>query len=221
METPDSETPDPDTPRFEAALNDKTSSENSTHGGVANLNDSIPVATSASESVQAVESKNDDVGFVSLDPNSIPADRIASFIFTVIVLVAGIIGLGVLFAAIGLGLVWYSIAAGGATIALFLLWASYFWPSIEYHHKSWRLNDVGLEIRNGVWWKHQLAIPWARVQHADVSQGPLQRLYGLGSLTVHTAGTTDSSVTIEGLAHQTALELRDEVIRQRKSSDVV
>ena len=65
------------------------------------------------------------------------------------------------------------------------------------------------------------AVPWARVQHADVSQGPIQRMYGVGTLTIHTAGTSNSSVNLAGLSHELAISLRDKIIRQRASGDVV
>jgi membrane protein YdbS with pleckstrin-like domain len=96
-----------------------------------------------------------------------------------------------------------------------------FWPAIEHRHVKWSAGPVGVEIKRGVFWKHRIAIPWARVQHADVSQGPLARQFALGNLTIHTAGTKHASIEIEGLNHTVAIELRDEVIRQRKVGDVV
>jgi membrane protein YdbS with pleckstrin-like domain len=95
------------------------------------------------------------------------------------------------------------------------------WPAIEHRHTWWRLNEDGLEIRRGVIWKHQICVPLARVQHADVLQGPLQRRYELGSLTVNTAGTQNASVSLIGLSHEMAVELRDQLIRQGKTRHVV
>jgi hypothetical protein len=54
-----------------------------------------------------------------------------------------------------------------------------------------------------------------------VSQGPLERKFELGTLTIHTAGTENASVAIDGLAHVTAIELRDKLVAQRKSGYVV
>ncbi len=159
-------------------------------------------------------------GFYRVDPRLITTDRISSAIFTTVVFVGAVVGSIVWWLTDGTSVWFYSALAAAIVLLLILLWATIAWPGISYRHTFWRLNDVGLEIRRGVWWKHQIAVPWARVQHADVSQGPLQRMFGLGSLTIHTAGTSDSSVTIEGLEHETALGIRDEIIRQRKH-DVV
>ena len=49
------------------------------------------------------------------------------------------------------------------------------------------------------------------MQHLDVGQGPLERLYGIATLTLHTAGTHNSSVSQPGLAHDAALEMRETI----------
>jgi hypothetical protein len=50
------------------------------------------------------------------------------------------------------------------------------------------------------------------VQHIDVSQGPLQRRYGLGTLAIYTAGTEHSQVILPGLEHGTALSVRNHLL---------
>ena len=165
------------------------------------------------------ESKSND--FHPIDPRYILVERLASFILLVVVSFGSIIACLTMWLS-GADQIFIVLAAIGLSLlCLGLLWTTVFWPQIEYRHIHWKLSDVGLEIRRGVFWKTEIAIPWARAQHADVSQGPLQRLYEIGSLTIHTAGTKNSSVTIEGLAHQRAVQLRDEIIRQRKEHDVV
>jgi membrane protein YdbS with pleckstrin-like domain len=52
------------------------------------------------------------------------------------------------------------------------------------------------------------------VQHIDVTQGPLQRSYDVGTLVLFTAGTAHSRVTLPGLAYPTALALRDRLLPQ-------
>ena len=61
-------------------------------------------------------------------------------------------------------------------------------------------------------------VPFVRVQHLDVTRGPLDKLFGTASLVVHTAGTHNSIVTVNGLAPDRAAEIRD-VIREHVRSD--
>lgn len=156
-----------------------------------------------------------------LDPASVTANRIVNCIAFAVVLVASVIG-AVIAIAFGIPAPWHWLLPLILVFAnLTLLWWAFFWPSIEHRHMRWSAGPVGVEIKKGVFWKHRIAIPWARVQHADVSQGPLARQFSIGNLTIHTAGTKHASIDIEGLNHAVALELRDEVVRQRKAGDVV
>jgi len=61
-----------------------------------------------------------------------------------------------------------------------------------------------------------VAVPAARVQHVDVSQGPFERMFQLGKLVIHTAGTENASIEVPNLEHATALRLRDELIKQKE-----
>ena len=57
-----------------------------------------------------------------------------------------------------------------------------------------------------------IASPRSRVQHLDVSQGPMMRRHGLGQLSIYTAGTEYSLVTLPGLADDVAHSLRDQLL---------
>ena len=70
-----------------------------------------------------------------------------------------------------------------------LAWQLYRWPAISYRFASYRLDASGFEIRRGVYWRTITNVPRSRVQHTDVSQGPLERRFGLGTLVIYTAGT--------------------------------
>ena len=57
-----------------------------------------------------------------------------------------------------------------------------------------------------------------RVQHLDVTRGPLDKMFGTATLVVHTAGTRNSIVTVPGLAPDRAAEIRD-IIREHIRTD--
>jgi uncharacterized protein len=68
-----------------------------------------------------------------------------------------------------------------------------------------------LHIAQGVWTRIETVVPLARVQHIDVSQGPIERGFGVCRLVLHTAGTMNSRVVLPGLARATAERMRDEI----------
>ncbi len=156
-----------------------------------------------------------------LDPAYIRAEQVGGLIFFAVVFVSALTGVLVKLLFGGIDWLWFLIAGGSGLLLLILLWAALFWPGMEYRRIRWRLTGVGLEIRKGVWWRHRISVPLARVQHADVSQGPLQRSFGLGTLTVHTAGSQSASVDLGGLNHAVALDLRDRLVRQRSQPKTV
>ena len=68
-----------------------------------------------------------------------------------------------------------------------------------------------LQVRHGVWTRIQTFVPLDRVQHIDISQGPLERSFAVCRLVLHTAGTMHSLVVLPGLARATAERMRDEI----------
>ena len=130
------------------------------------------------------------------------------------------------------------IIAGGSLVALLIIWAAsrfsalallalaplwlmtngllgwhfHRWPAIEYRHTFYSVDDEGIEIRRGVYWRIVINVPRSRVQHTDVSQGPLERRFGLGTLVVYTAGTDHAKVKLGGLEHATALRIREHLL---------
>lgn len=148
-----------------------------------------------------------------LDPRWLTLQRTTGW------LVAGAIGLGslvplgsmVLFAPFP-ALVDGLLAALWLALALFLVWSALNWPGIEHRHASYRVDRQGVRIRRGVFWRREIDVPRSRVQHTDVSQGPLERRLGLGTLVVYTAGTAHAKVELPGLDHALALAIRDHLL---------
>ena len=160
-------------------------------------------------------------GWRRQDPRKIELDRVVGWIATAVVSIGLLFGSGILLLAsatrpIGLLLLvlWLP-----ATLALAAL--AHFWPPADYRRTRYRIDDEVIEIESGVWWRSSVSVPRPRVQHLDVSQGPLQRHFGLGVLSIYTAGTEYSLVLIPGLSHDVALLLRDRLLPRHSSVDGV
>jgi membrane protein YdbS with pleckstrin-like domain len=101
-----------------------------------------------------------------------------------------------------------------------LAWHLQRWPAIAHRYTAYRVDQDGIEIRRGVVWRKIVNVPRSRVQHTDVSQGPLERRYGLGTLVIYTAGTDHARIALSGLEHGTALHIREHLL-PRESGDAV
>ncbi len=101
---------------------------------------------------------------------------------------------------------------------LLAITAILFIPQRTYRRLRYRLMDRMLHSIHG-WMLHtDTLVPFVRVQHLDVKRGPLDKIFGTASLVVHTAGTHNSIVTVNGLSPARAAEIRD-IIREHVRSD--
>jgi membrane protein YdbS with pleckstrin-like domain len=98
-----------------------------------------------------------------------------------------------------------------APVLLVALWAVLRAPLRRYQARGYRLDPDRLRVVRGLLFRHDTVVPFGRVQHIDVEQGPIERLYGLGRLVLHTAGNHNSSVSLPGLAHEDALAMRETI----------
>ena len=143
-------------------------------------------------------------------------------IFWGFIAIAILVGLGFLLLTSDQIDIWFWIACGaGLAVVVASGLFTLLWPKIEHTKISFRIDSLGIEIHQGVLWRSQTCVPIGRVQHADVGQGPLQRYFGVSTLTLHTAGTSNASVSIEGLDHAFAVSVRDWIVHQRKDYDAV
>ena len=168
-----------------------------------------------------MENQSQDM-FQPVDAVHVFLERISGAFFSVIFGIAIVVG--ILVCAFGFGMTsvpFLALYVAALVLAILTAVLNFIWPPLRYRYTRWRLNEDGLEIHRGVLWRHQISVPRARVQHADVSQGPLQRQYGVARLTVHTAGTQHAFVLLDGLTHSIAVELRDQLVRQGKEIHVV
>ncbi len=119
-------------------------------------------------------------------------DGLALVALTVVVVVMGfsawvLLPAGVLLAALGLG-----------------------WLLIGRNARAWGYaeRDEDLYIKHGVMFRELVAVPYGRMQYVDVTSGPLEQLFGIASVHLHTASSR-TSASIPGLPKEEAARLRD------------
>ena len=103
-----------------------------------------------------------------------------------------------------------------ACAVLFVAFAlqSQLWPPYAWRFHGLRVLPDGIEVHRGALFRKVTTVPRWRVQHVDVTQGPLERRLGLARLVIHTAGAR-SSVEIAGLAQEDAASIRDGLMQER------
>jgi hypothetical protein len=93
-------------------------------------------------------------------------------------------------------------------------------PLLSYVFWRYAIGEQLLVARFGILWRSEKSIPISRLQHVDLTRGPVERLFGLATLVVFTAGTEEATFRVPGLAVDRAQGLRDQILATR-GDDVI
>ncbi|WP_405368460.1 PH domain-containing protein [Nonlabens sp. Asnod2-A12] len=123
-----------------------------------------------------------------------------------------------LFAAIGTRSMgeeaWYIIA-----LISFVVIMSLVSPVIKYIYFTFHLESDELIIQKGLIQKERKAIPLERIQSINITQNVVQRILGIVSLEVDTAGSKAKELEIPGLDREFASQFK-ELLQERKEEIV-
>ncbi len=102
-------------------------------------------------------------------------------------------------AAAGIGVAVAVLAAGA--VCLFV---------VHRRFRAWAYQerDEDLVASRGVMFRRQSVVPYGRMQFVDVTAGPVERLFKLATVKLHTAAAA-SDARIPGLEREEAARLRD------------
>jgi uncharacterized protein len=102
------------------------------------------------------------------------------------------------------------VITGGVVVALVI--AAVVVPIVRYQRWRYALRAEDLWIRQGVLTVTVSIVPYRRLQFVDTRQGPLDRLFGLSQLVVHTAAL-GTSARLPGLDASEAERLRERLAK--------
>jgi hypothetical protein len=83
----------------------------------------------------------------------------------------------------------------------------------RYRLWGYEIRDDSIYLERGVFTRVRTVVPFVRIQHVDSARGPLERLTGLASTVVYTAGSRGADVTIPGLTPDGSEDLQERLKR--------
>lgn len=98
----------------------------------------------------------------------------------------------------------------GLVVSLVLVLSGLGWVLIGRNAASWGYaeRDEDLYITHGAAFRSLSAVPYGRMQFVDITSGPIERVFGIASVHLHTA-SPGTSARIPGLSQEEAARLRD------------
>jgi len=88
---------------------------------------------------------------------------------------------------------------------------------ISWWRFTYRLEDGELRIESGLLFKKKRFIPFERIQSISVSQGIIQRMFGLVKMSFETAGGLETEAELAAIPRREAKEIEDYVKRAKKN----
>jgi len=77
------------------------------------------------------------------------------------------------------------------------------------------VRDRDLFQRKGIMFRNLAVVPYVRIQYVDIHVGPIERAFGLATLTVSTAAPT-LAASLQGITPERAAELREILTNREK-----
>ncbi|NNK81409.1 MAG: PH domain-containing protein [Flavobacteriales bacterium] len=135
------------------------------------------------------------------------------------------ISLFILFGLIGTG-VGISWMSGNMYLAgsLSLLWLIFLISFVIFEIKAFPLRgylvrEHDISYKSGLIFRDVVTVPYNRIQHSEVSHGPIERMMSLSTLKIFTAGGSSSDLAIHGLDPEEAEKIK-EWLTQKAASHV-
>ncbi|MHB1483809.1 MAG: PH domain-containing protein [Saccharofermentanales bacterium] len=148
-----------------------------------------------------MENNTDSGYFQKLDPRVIKSWKISrwirfGFFFLVLGIPTFILAQQELFTEISIYILIFD-----ALVGAYLIITPFLYPAIEYRQWGYVITEDRIEIKHGIFFIQTTIIPIIRVQHVTISQGPINRKFGISAITINTASGV---FKIEGLSDENA-----------------
>ena len=100
--------------------------------------------------------------------------------------------------------------------AVFILLSVVGWmaDSLGFEYSGYALREKDILFRRGWFVRKVRVVPLKRVQHVSVQSGPIERKFGLASISIYTAGSEAADFTIKGITDLRAQELKEWISTQ-------
>ena len=88
-----------------------------------------------------------------------------------------------------------------------------------FKYRGFAIRARDLTYKKGWIFKKRVTVPFKRIQHVDIKQGPIDRKFGLAKLNVYTAGGNASDLAIPGIKIEDAHQYKSFILGVLEADD--
>ncbi len=103
------------------------------------------------------------------------------------------IGNGLIYVGVGIGLV----------LLLILLYLV-----LSFKKRKYAIRTKDISYQSGLIFHAMTTVPFSRIQHIEIGEGPVERLFKMASLNIFTAGDNGRDLRVKGLKKTDALSIK-------------
>ena len=85
---------------------------------------------------------------------------------------------------------------------------------IGFSRRKYVLREKDVTYKSGVLIETITTVPYSRIQHVEINESPISRIFKLASLNVFTAGDSSNDLVIKGIKKEEALKIKEFINQQ-------
>ena len=97
---------------------------------------------------------------------------------------------------------------GYILLSVLLIWSTAL-SLIRYKYKGYAVREHDIIYKSGIFSRITTIIPYNRIQHIEISQGFLDRMFNLSKIKIYTAGGAMGDMSISGLSLDKGSEIKN------------
>ena len=80
---------------------------------------------------------------------------------------------------------------------------------LGFSKRKYAIREKDITYSSGLFIKKMTTVPFSRIQHIEIDEKPISRLFNLAAISVYTAGDSSDDLVIKGLKKVTAKKIKE------------
>ena len=80
---------------------------------------------------------------------------------------------------------------------------------LGFSKRKYALREKDISYKCGLLVKKITTVPFSRIQHVEIDEKPVSRIFGLSALSVYTAGDSSDDLVIKGIKKEKASQIKE------------